>query len=119
MHEIGALHQMVVKAEKIANEHHVRRIKALNIELGELSGMLPEFFEQYYDIVTEKRDIFKGSTLNITMIPGECLCCDCHAMFNVVKNKGICPRCGSREKKILSGTDLVLKNIITDDEPDL
>lgn len=116
MHEIGALHQLVVEAEAIAKANGVRRIKEINIELGELSGMLPEFFEKYYSIVIENREILKDSELKIHMIPGEGLCRNCNTLYNVSHNQGVCPRCTSRNKKILSGMDLVLKNIVIDEE---
>ena len=120
MHEIGALHEMVVEAETIAKKNNVSRIRALEIELGELSGMLPEFFEKYYSIVIENRPLFKDSELKIKIVKGQGLCLSCSAFYNVAANKGFCPKCGSRNKKIISGTDLVLKNIdaIIDDGED-
>lgn len=114
MHEIGALHKLAEMAEAAARVGNARRVTAINIELGELSGMLPEFFENYYSIVAEKHELLKGSKLLIRMIPGEGLCCECHSLYNVAGNRGACPKCGSRSKKILSGTDLVVKNIIVE-----
>ena len=42
---------------------------------------------------------------------GEGLCLDCHAMYNVMQNEGMCPKCGSRNKKILGGQQFLLKEI--------
>lgn len=106
---------MVVAAEQAAAANHAKKIKEINIELGELSGMLPEFFEKYYDIVIERHELLHGSKLNIRLIPGEGLCCDCHTLYNVFANEGACPKCGSRSKTILSGRDLILKEIIVEE----
>ena len=46
---------------------------------------------------------FEGSELNIISVPGEALCKECSAMYNVMRNEGKCPKCGSRSKKILGG----------------
>lgn len=116
MHEIGALHKIAGLAEAAAKANNVRRIKAINIELGELSGMLPEFFEKYYSVAAERHETLKDSRLMIRIIPGEGLCCECGSLYNVVACRGSCPKCGSQNKKIISGTDLVVKNIVAETE---
>lgn len=121
MHEIGVLYKMLEQVENVAKEHHVRRVKKIEIELGELCGMLPVFFEQYYEPATENKELFKGSELTIRNIPGEGLCTDCNTLYNVMRFEGQCPKCKSRNKKIISGRDFVVKNILveTDEEPDI
>ncbi|MBQ3460043.1 MAG: hypothetical protein IJH14_05160 [Solobacterium sp.] len=44
-------------------------------------------------------------------IRGEALRRDCHALNNVMQNEGVCPKCGSRHKKILGGQQFTLKEI--------
>ena len=120
MHEIGVLYKMLEQVESVAKENHVRRVKKIEIELGELCGMLPVFFEQYYEPATENKELFKGSELVIRNIPGEGLCTDCNTLYNVMRFEGQCPKCRSRNKKIISGRDFVVKNILveTEEEPD-
>lgn len=120
MHEIGVLYKMLEQVESVAKEHHVKRVKKIEIELGELCGMLPVFFEQYYPPATENKELFKGSELSIRTIPGEGLCMDCKTLYNVMRFEGQCPKCKSRNKKIISGRDFVVKNILveTEDEAD-
>ncbi len=111
MHEISVLQKAVDLAEEVANENNVGQIAYITLDVGELSGYLPVFFEKYYPIVIENRPIFKDSQLIIHTVPGEALCKDCSAMYNVLSNKGVCPKCGSRHKKILGGTQFALKEI--------
>ena len=120
MHEIGVLYKMLEQVESVAKENHVRRVKKIEIELGELCGMLPVFFEQYYKPATENKELFKGSELVIRNIPGEGLCTNCNTLYNVMRFEGQCPKCKSRNKKIISGRDFVVKNILveTEEEPD-
>lgn len=115
MHEIGVLYKMLSKVETVARQNHVKRIKSIEIELGELSGMLPVFFEQYYIPATANKELFKDSKLIIKEIPGEGLCLDCNTLYNIMKHEGECPKCKSRRKKILGGRDFVVKNIVVDE----
>lgn len=116
MHEIGVLYKMLEQVETVAKANHVKQIKAIEVELGELSGMLPVFFEQYYPVVAGNREAFRNSELIIKEIPGGGLCLDCSTLFNVMKCEGKCPKCGSRNKKILGGRDFVVKNILAETE---
>ncbi len=114
MHEIGVLYKMIEQVENVAKQNNVEHIKSIEIELGELSGMLPVFFEQYYPVIAQNREMFKDSNLIIREVPGEGLCLDCKTMYNVMKWEGACPKCKSRNKKILSGRDFVVKNILVE-----
>lgn len=119
MHEIGVLYKMLDQVEAVANENNVRKVKSIEIELGELSGMLPYFFEQYYDVATENKPLFKDSKLIIKPIPGEGLCLDCDTLYNVMRCEGICPKCKSRNKKILGGRDFIVKNILVENDDEV
>lgn len=116
MHEISVLYKMLDQVEAVARENNVKRIKSIEIEIGELCGMLPYFFEQYYEPATENKELFKGSELIIKSIPGEGLCFECNSLYNVMRFEGKCPKCGSRNKKIISGRDFVVKNIMAETE---
>lgn len=115
MHEIGVLYKMLDQVEHVAQANHVKKIKTIEVEIGELSGMLPVFFEQYYAPATENRELFRGSTLKIKQIPGEGLCTECHTLYNIMRCEGKCPKCQSRNKKILGGKDFTIKNIVVEE----
>lgn len=111
MHEISVLKRAVDLAEQTAIDNNIDRIAYITLEVGELSGYLPVFFEKYFDVVIEDRPIFEGAELKMIRPRGEGLCLDCHAMYNVMQNEGMCPKCGSRNKKILGGQQFLLKEI--------
>ena len=103
MHEISVLQKAVDLAEQTAKDNSISRISYLTLEVGELSGYVPVFFHKYFPVATENKPVFEGAELNIISIPGEALCKECSAMYNVMRNEGKCPKCGSRSKKILGG----------------
>ena len=94
MHEIGALKKAVDLCNQIALDNKIESIKTITLEVGELTGYLPIFFEKYYPVVK-----------------GQATCNDCDAFYNVMKCQGICPKCGSRNKTIISGQQFLVKNI--------
>jgi len=111
MHEVGMLVEIAKTAARIAERERVERVKYVELEVGELSGVLPELFEQYYSFVTEDFPALKGSELRIHTVPGEALCSGCNALYNVMKNEGKCPRCESCYKTVLGGKDVMLQQI--------
>jgi len=112
MHEIGVLTQAVKLVEQIALENQISRVKIITLEVGELTGYLPVFFEKYFPIVTEGMPVMEHAELHIQIVSGEALCNDCNALFNVMKHAGICPACRSGNKKILGGLDFVVKEVV-------
>lgn len=111
MHEIGALTKAVDLAESVAKENGIDRIKSVTLEIGELTGFLPVFFEKYFPIVIEDRPILAHAKLHLQIVKGQALCGVCESVYNVLKHEGKCPNCGSREKTVLGGRDFVVKNI--------
>lgn len=111
MHEIGVLYKMVEQAERAAAAEGCRKIRAIWVEVGELSGILPVFLDKYYPVVVENSEMCRDSELHYTIIPAKGLCRECLTMYDIARQKGACPKCGSRNKKILGGTDFFLKSI--------
>lgn len=111
MHEISVLSKAVDLAEQTAVDNNIDHISYITLEVGELTGYLPVFFEKYFPVVIEDRPIFEGCELRMIRPRGEGLCTDCHAMYNVMACEGRCPKCGSRNKKILGGQDFKLLDI--------
>ncbi len=111
MHEISVLSKAVDMVEQIATNQNARAIEYMRLEVGELTGYLPTFFEEYFPIVTEDRPLFSHCKLMLDKKVGEGLCMDCNALYNVMREEGVCPKCGSRNKTILSGQEFKLIDI--------
>lgn len=116
MHELGVLTQVVKDVEDIARDNNLDKVAGVVLDIGELTGMMPFFFEEYYDMVTEGHPILEGSKVIIEETPGVGRCSDCGEEYNVARCEGECPKCGSRYKEILSGTDFLIKEILVTEE---
>jgi len=111
MHEISVLHKAIELAEQTAKDNHIEKIAYVTLEVGELSGYLPVFFEKYFPVVTEGKPMFDGAELKMIIARGEGLCLNCNALYNIMQQEGKWPKCGSRSKKILGGRQFTLKEI--------
>ena len=111
MHEIGMLRQTAELATRFAEENGIDAVKNITIEIGELSGALPEVFMEYFSFIAEQYPRVRGAELTLRTVPGEGLCLDCHCLYDIMQREGVCPRCGSREKKVLGGTDVQVLSI--------
>ena len=111
MHEIGALHQAVKLVDQIARDNQVDNVKQITLEVGELTGFLPVFFEKYFSVVAEDFPVVKDAELKIRIVRGQAICMACDTLYNVMRCEGACPNCKSREKKILGGTEFKVMDI--------
>lgn len=111
MHEIGILYSAAEAASKCAKENGLEEIHVISLELGELAGVLPNIFTEYFDYVKAQFPMLKNAEMELKTVPGEALCNECGTMYNVMKNEGKCPNCSSAAKKILSGRDVRLMSI--------
>lgn len=111
MHEIGVLTEAVKTIESVAKENHIEKIKVVTLQVGEASGYLTNFFTQYFPIITEDNPLFEGCELKINVTKAEALCNECHTLYNVMSQKGKCPKCGSRDKTMIGGQEFMIKQL--------
>lgn len=115
MHEIGIVRQLLRTVSDFAQENHIRDIREVIVDCGELSLVIPEYVEELYPAVV-KGSILEQAKLVIQMVPGLAECDDCDEIFNVVEHKGVCPNCGSFQKTVLSGKDFIIREIVVPDD---
>lgn len=111
MHEIGVLDKAIKQIRNVASENGIASIKGVTFQVGEASGYLTRFFEEYFPIMTEGDPLFADCKLNILVTKAEAICLDCHSLYNVMAQKGKCPKCGSREKQMIGGQEFLVKDL--------
>ncbi len=116
MHELSLLVEVVKIVDDLVVENKIKKLKAIVLQVGEVSSVVPSFMEEYFPVVTLDKPFFKDTKLEIEMIPGEAKCLDCSEVFNIVKTKGYCPKCNSFEKEVLRGREFLIKELVVYDE---
>ena len=119
MHELSVLVEVVRQVKEIMDENDIKKVDTIVMEIGELSSVLPMYMYEYFPVICDDKPEFKDTKLEIITLPGNARCYDCGTIFNVIDNKGYCPKCNSFEKELLCGKECNIKEIlVADDEED-
>lgn len=110
MHELSIIANLFEIMEEKAHEKKARKIVFVKLQVGKLSGVVPEFLHTAFEIF-KKDTIANESELEIEEVPLKIECKKCGK--NMVKDDFvfICAHCGSTDLKTLSGKELVLEKM--------
>ncbi len=53
MHELGIAFHIIKDIDKIAEENHVKQVASVTLELGEVSGVIPEYLVDVWNWACE------------------------------------------------------------------
>lgn len=111
MHELGVVFHCIREVNKIAEENHVTRVTSVTVQIGEVSTVIPYFFEDCWKWAVKKETILKDAGICIETLPAVTYCEDCHQEYPTVKHGKICPFCGSGHTFLLTGNEIEIKQI--------
>lgn len=111
MHELGIVFHIIDKVEKIAKENNVKAVTKVNIEIGEVSLVIPSYFEDVWKWAIKKSTYMKECELNIIIIEGISYCQDCDKTYQTTKFAKVCPHCGSQNTYLVTGNEVNIKDI--------
>lgn len=106
VHEL-ALTQSVV--DLITERLGPARITAVHLEVGRLSGVLPDAVRFCFGMVTEGTAL-AGARLDISEPAGRAHCRDCGAEFDATDPLVLCD-CGSADVELRGGQDLLVRAV--------
>lgn len=110
MHELSITESLLEIALRHADEADARRITRLNIVIGELSSIVDESVQFYWDIVSEGT-IAEGAELHFERVQGTLRCLTCGHSFPLDHESFSCPVCGSKQVVAVGGDDFRLESI--------
>ena len=110
MHELGITQSIVEIAEKTARDEGAEKVLSVTIEIGELSGVIPDAVEFCYEACVQET-LLEGSKLEINFIPGLGTCNDCQADVKIDNMTFNCSACGSYSLKRIQGEELNIKEV--------
>jgi hydrogenase nickel incorporation protein HypA/HybF len=106
VHEL-ALTQSVV--DVITERLGPARVTAVHLEVGRLSGVLPDALRFCFGLVTEGTTL-DGARLDISEPAGRGRCRDCGAEFDAADPLVLCD-CGSADVEVRGGQDLLVRSV--------
>lgn len=111
MHEMSIAQGII----DLCSEHAGgRRVKSLEVEIGELSTVVPEAIEFCFEACS-RGTLLEGSQLNIERIPGRGECQDCGMETPLAELFGACQSCGSCRVVIIAGEEMRVREIEVED----
>lgn len=110
MHELSVTQNIVEIAVERAVQEGFNKVKSVSLEIGKMSGVMPEAVEFCYDLVT-KGTIAEGSQLNIEIKEAVGYCKECRIRFNSEYMFYLCPECEGVDIEFISGKELKIKDM--------
>ena len=113
MHELSVTKDILEIILKYAAANAVTSVKTITLEVGELSDLEGEWLQWYFDM-TAQGTVAAGARLVIGRVPARMGCGGCGAEFVVdFQNTEhiVCPSCGSRDVRLVSGTEYTVKSM--------
>ena len=111
MHEMSITQGIIDICEKSAGG---RRVLSLDVEIGELSSVVPEAVEFCFEACSQGTQL-EGARINIIRIPGSGHCLECGTDTPLVALFGACQQCGGYKVTVLAGEEMRVKEIEVED----
>lgn len=110
MHELPVAESLLEIATRHARNAGASRILVINIVIGQLSSIVDDSVQFYWDIIADKTPA-EGAQLVFRRIPTELLCLDCSYQYTLGDGELACPKCGGSQVRIVSGNEFYLESI--------
>ena len=111
MHELGVVFHCIKQVNEIAKENNVKRVNSVTIEIGEVSTVIPYYFEDCWNWAVKKETVLKDAKLYIEKIEAVTHCENCNKEYPTMAHGKICPYCGSEKTYLLTGNEIAIKQI--------
>ena len=112
MHELSIMGNILDIVLEHAGKNAAKRVKAVNLMIGELSDIIPEWAQMYFDMLS-KETIAENAKLVIDRIPLSVSCKDCGNVHTYQDKdwKFTCQKCGSANIEVISGREMTVTSI--------
>ena len=111
MHEMSVVAHVIDTVDAFAERCRVKEIQTVVLQLGAVSGVIPEFINECWAPAVYFSKHMKNSTVEMEEIPARGRCRDCGTEYDMQKYEGICPVCMSNKWEELSGSEIIIKEV--------
>lgn len=111
MHELGIVFHVIKSVERVAEDNDLEKVSAVVLELGEVSGVVPDYLTDCWKWAAAKTKLVEGSELRIETLPAITHCDGCGRDYPTVAHGKTCPHCGSENTWLLTGNEMNIKEI--------
>jgi hydrogenase nickel incorporation protein HypA/HybF len=112
MHEFSVIQSIIDIAINSARVNHADTISAVELEVGQASGVVVEALEFAWESA-RKGTLLENADLVIHYVPLQILCRSCNRTYQPGDLFEVCPSCGEVNPEIISGKELRVTAIVT------
>ena len=105
MHELGTIYYVIETVEKLVAENDLKEVASITLEVGEVSGIIPEYLTDFWLYARKKTE------LKIEPIHAVTYCQACGQTYPTIPQGKICPHCGSGNTFLVTGNEYNIKEI--------
>lgn len=116
MHELSIALRVIEIAREEAARSGAEKITGVEIEVGELSGVMIDALEFAFSSVREEKGL-ENLRVDIHIIPAMARCRECGKYYKVKLFYETCPVCGRMNPELVKGRELKVKSV-TVEQPD-
>ena len=110
MHELGIVVHVIKQVEELAKKNNATKVLELTLEVGEVSGVVKEYFVDAFNWYIKKTEYMKECKLNYITIEGISYCEDCKETYPTRLGR-TCPKCGKSNTYLITGRDVSIRDI--------
>ena len=111
MHELGIVFHIIKSVEEIGAQNELTKVSSVTLELGEVSGIVPDYLTDCWKWAAAKSELLAGSELRVEQVDAVTYCEDCGKTYPTVQYAKICPHCGSDKTYLVTGNEVSIKEI--------
>ncbi len=110
IHELSITEEILRVSLENAYFERAKRILAIHIKIGEITGFNPESIQFYFSIIS-KGTIAENAELKMEVVPSSAKCLKCGKVYSIQERVLICPYCGDINSEILTGKDVIIETL--------
>jgi hydrogenase nickel incorporation protein HypA/HybF len=116
MHELPVTQAILDSALHAAQQAGGQRVLAIDLVIGELSGIVDDSVQFYFDILSQGTPA-EHAQLHFHRQPARALCPDCRYAYDAAPPLApFCPACGSLRVQVSGGRQFFLESIEIDEQ---
>ena len=111
MHELGIVMNVLEQVDSAAAEYKAEKVMKVTMEIGEVSSIVPDLFTDAFNWAKKKTEYLKDAELEMIIIEGRTYCRNCGGTYKTTEHGKKCPHCGSFETYLLTGDQVIIKDV--------
>jgi hydrogenase nickel incorporation protein HypA/HybF len=116
MHELAVTEGILKIALETSQKNGARRITAIDLVVGELSSIVDDSVQFYFDILSQGT-LAEKALLRFKRESLSALCMDCQYEFAIqLPLSDVCPSCGGKHLRVRGGREFYIASIEVEDE---